>query len=62
MRSSFVNNVQETFQKHGIEDEKLELVMTDLFDSFQDHLLSNDFVDKITEKQERKINLRKRFN
>lgn len=53
MRNSFSANVKRLFEKHGIEDEKLELVIAELFDDFQKHLLSpsSGFANEITKKQ-----------
>lgn len=63
LNKSFSKTIESVFQKHGIEDEKLELVLTDLFDSYQDHLLSigNNFVEKVTEHQDRNRTINEKF-
>lgn len=53
MLRDFNANVRQTLQRHGVQDEKLELVLTDLFKDFQKHILSRDAIREITEQQER---------
>lgn len=60
--SEFKDTVSSTFRKHGLEDEKLELVVADLFNSFESHLLrSTDLVKFVQESMEREDRIRKSF-
>lgn len=47
MQNDFRNIVKAIFEEHGLEDEKLESVVADLFDSFEQHLLSASSVEKL---------------
>ena len=64
MLNSFSHDVRKAFKEHEIEDEKLETVIADLFDSFQNHLLSprNDFVKEITKQQNEATKIRRDRN
>jgi hypothetical protein len=50
----FDDTVRQTLARHGVQDEKLELILIDLFKSFEQRILSDQFVDEITKKQDRK--------
>lgn len=49
MENNFKYIVREIFKKHGLEDDKLESVVGDLFVSFENHLLENT-AEKIAHK------------
>ncbi|KMK77628.1 hypothetical protein [Alkalihalobacillus pseudalcaliphilus] len=49
----FDDTVRSVMQKHNVQDEKLELVLIDLFRHFESHLLNGDFVKEVTKKQDR---------
>lgn len=60
--SDFKNIARKVFKDHGLEDEKLELVIADLFDSFEDYLLRNrDLVRFVKESIDREEETKRRF-
>lgn len=61
MRNKFGESVGFLLKKHGVEDEKLEQALSDLFDSFENHLLNGDFVKEVTQKQNRATERRRRM-
>lgn len=62
MMNNFKNNIRNIFERHGLENEQLELVVTDLFEDFKTHLMyDRDFMDSIKSSIERDERTKKMF-
>mgnify|MGYP007135336839 CR=1 FL=1 len=61
LRYGFDNKVSQILKSHQIEDEKLKRALTDLFNEFERKILSRDFIEAITEHQEREKRRRQRI-
>lgn len=62
MMNNFKNNIRNIFERHGLENEQLELVVTDLFEDFKTHLMyDRDFMDSIKRSIEREERTKKMF-
>lgn len=60
MLHDFSKKVRQTLERHDVQDEKLELVLTSLFKEFENHILSKDFIEEIISKQEQASRLNRR--
>ncbi|PAE90948.1 hypothetical protein [Shouchella clausii] len=60
MLRSFDDSVRKVLQHHGVEDEKLEASLIDLFSQYEKRVLSDSFVEEIAKKLDRRDNRRKR--
>lgn len=60
MLRSFDDSVRKVLQHHGVEDEKLEASLIDLFSQYEKRVLSDSFVTEIAKKLDRRDNRRKR--
>jgi hypothetical protein len=54
IRKNFDETVQKVLAEHNIMDEKLEVILIDLFNRFEKHLLHNGFADDVIKHKERK--------
>lgn len=61
IRYGFDSKVSQILKSHQIEDEKLKRALTDLFNEFERKILSRDFIEAITEHQEREKERRRIF-
>lgn len=60
MLKGFEDDIRNTFQRHGVQDDKLENAIVELFEKYDRRVLSNDFIEKIEQQLDKRAIRRRR--